>query len=85
MHHHLSELQTVMHTKILPTTHYRELPERARREINQVEVLIADVSQRCDYIGKQAAPILQHRMEGTRHDQEMMHYVSVKDKSKWTQ
>ncbi|SAL95333.1 hypothetical protein [Absidia glauca] len=71
-----SQHQTVMHTKVLPATHYMELPERARMEINQVDELIADVSRRCDYNEKQATPILQGRMESTRHDQEMIHYVS---------
>lgn len=61
---------------ILPSTRYTELPEQARKELDELDRYVHGESQRCDYIVKHAAPKRQEAMKYAKHEQELLASVS---------
>ncbi|CAO3583675.1 unnamed protein product [Absidia cylindrospora] len=75
----LRQNQVVTHTNfridnILPSTRYTELPEQARKELDELAQYIHGESQRCDYIKKHAAPKRQDTMKEAKHEYEILSY-----------
>ncbi|ORZ13187.1 hypothetical protein BCR42DRAFT_72445 [Absidia repens] len=75
----LRQNQIVTHTNfridnILPSTRYTELPEQARKELDELAQYIHGESQRCDYIKKHAAPKRQDTMKEAKHEYEILSY-----------
>ncbi|CAO3576016.1 unnamed protein product [Absidia cylindrospora] len=73
----LRQNQVVTHTNfridnILPTTRYTELPEQAKKELDELDRYIHGESQRCDHSAKLAIPKRHESMNEATHEQEVL-------------
>ncbi|ORZ01912.1 hypothetical protein BCR42DRAFT_457380 [Absidia repens] len=75
----LRQNRVVTHTNfridnILPTTRYTELPEQAKKELDELDRYIHGESQRCSYSTKQALPKRHESMTEATREQEVLTY-----------
>lgn len=69
---------------ILPTTRYTELPEQAKKELDELDQYIHGESHRCDYLVKHVIPKQHESIKQAKHDQEMLSYVRMGGRNqKW--